>query len=282
MQVKSTVSFSRCDVTVIIPCFNAGKTLGACLASVLSQSALPKEIIILDDCSDDSALLQKQIVIAQSKDQGRVRFSYHRFSTNKGPGYLRNFGWDLSTTQYIAFLDADDFWHPEKLFIQYSLMARDDSILLSCHAISKQLPRTIGACKTSPIFFECLLFHNRVLTSSVMVKTSYNERFIIDSKYCEDYSLWLKCSNSKCTLIYIKCVLCRQLNEYNDGNRLSQNLKEMHKGTQRELMNYFSPFGWPSLIVIIAVVFEYLKYFVRVFRLFIVKKTSISCQSSPD
>lgn len=52
---------------------------------------------------------------------------------NEGPGSARNAGWDKARCQYIAFLDSDDVWHPQKLECQYRYMEEHPYVWLSCH-----------------------------------------------------------------------------------------------------------------------------------------------------
>ena len=260
-----TLAFKNsCDVTVIIPCFNSSSTLQYCISSILNQLLLPKEVIILDDCSNDSELVRRHIDKAIIAAQGAVNFKYRRFSNNKGPGHLRNYGWNLASTKYVAFLDADDFWHPKKLLLQYSFMKDDNSLVLSCHDISNKKIAHDKSLKVTKINFIKLLFRNCIFTSSVMIKREYQERFPTHSKYCEDYSLWLKCSYSRHNMIYLNSCLARQLNEKGDTKRLSKNLKKMHRGVCRELINYLIPTKGFSCIVILAIIFEYFKYLKRV------------------
>lgn len=92
-------------VAVIIPCYNASKTIGNTLLSVLNQSRSPDEIIVVDDGStDDSGDIVHQF--------GGVR--YHR-QKNAGVSVARNMGVSLTTSQWVAFCDADDLWIPRKL-----------------------------------------------------------------------------------------------------------------------------------------------------------------------
>lgn len=92
-------------VSVLIPCYNAGKYLGAALDSVLAQTCQDFEIIVVDDGSqDDSA--------AVAARYSRVRYFYHAHS---GISVTRNLAISKAQGDFVAFLDADDLWVPEKL-----------------------------------------------------------------------------------------------------------------------------------------------------------------------
>jgi len=92
-------------VSILIPCYNAGRYLAAALDSVLAQTYRDYEIIVVDDGSqDDSA--------AVADRYPQVRYFYHEHS---GISATRNLCLSKARGQLIAFLDADDLWDPEKL-----------------------------------------------------------------------------------------------------------------------------------------------------------------------
>lgn len=91
-------------VSVIIPVYNAGKYLDAALKSVFSQTYSNMEVIVIDDGSTDHSA-----TIAKSNPA--VQYFYQK---NKGVSAARNIGLEASNGEYIAFLDADDLWKPQK------------------------------------------------------------------------------------------------------------------------------------------------------------------------
>jgi len=96
------------QVTVVIPMYNASQTIERALESVVSQTAAPSRIVVVDDCStDDSA----QVVRAASLP-GVELFATDR---NGGIAVARNRGAREASTEWLAFLDADDRWEPEFL-----------------------------------------------------------------------------------------------------------------------------------------------------------------------
>jgi glycosyltransferase involved in cell wall biosynthesis len=100
------------DVSVVIPAYNAARYLAATLQSVAEQTAPPGEVIVVDDGSTDAT-----VEIARS-------FGAHVLSvTNAGPSAARNAGTQAASGAYIAFLDADDVWLPEKLALQLAGLA---------------------------------------------------------------------------------------------------------------------------------------------------------------
>lgn len=97
-------------ISVIIPVYNGEKTIQQTLESVFNQTFTDFELIIIDDGSQDSTLE----VINGIRDPRLKVFSY----PNAGVSESRNRGLELATGEYIAFLDADDLWTPDKLEAQ--------------------------------------------------------------------------------------------------------------------------------------------------------------------
>jgi len=95
------------SVSVIVPTYRASEYIGAALQSVLAQTRPPAEIIVVDDASGDETA-----AVAHSFGS-RVTVIEH--PRNQGPGAARNTGVTASSGDYVAFLDADDLWHPEHL-----------------------------------------------------------------------------------------------------------------------------------------------------------------------
>ncbi len=94
-------------VTVVIPCFNAAKTLTAAVESVLAQGDIGVEVILVDDCStDDTAALAR----ALSERHANVSMLGH--AVNAGPGPARNTGLRRARSEFVCFLDADDTYVP--------------------------------------------------------------------------------------------------------------------------------------------------------------------------
>lgn len=97
-------------ISVIVPAYNAEKTIGETIESVLAQTYADFELIIVNDGSQDATLA----VVNQFTD-GRIQtFTYE----NAGPQQSRNRGIEQARGQYLAFLDADDLWTPDKLKLQ--------------------------------------------------------------------------------------------------------------------------------------------------------------------
>jgi glycosyltransferase involved in cell wall biosynthesis len=111
----------KIPVTVLIPAYNAERFLRGSIGTVRAQSVDVDEIIVVDDeSSDDTAALAEQL-------GARVVRIPHG-----GNAVARNAGLDAAKSEWIAFLDADDFWHPRKLELQYNAILTDPELGIVC------------------------------------------------------------------------------------------------------------------------------------------------------
>lgn len=97
-------------VSIITPTFNAEKYIRSTLQSVLNQSYQNWEMILVDDASTD-----RTVSIIEESAQKDNRIKLFKLSENSGNGFARNVALEKSAGKYIAYLDADDLWFPEKL-----------------------------------------------------------------------------------------------------------------------------------------------------------------------
>jgi teichuronic acid biosynthesis glycosyltransferase TuaG len=113
---NSTVSDAL--VSVVVPCYNAEAYLLTTLGSVLSQTHRDLELIVVDDASTDSSA---EVVERLTLQDPRVRLV--RMPRNAGaPAAPRNLGTRAASGEWIAYLDADDIWHPRKLELQMQVL----------------------------------------------------------------------------------------------------------------------------------------------------------------
>ena len=98
-------------VSIVVPAYNRAKMLPVALDSLLAQSLTDWEALIVDDASSD----ETRSVVEGYRDP---RIRYLRHESNRGPAAARNTGMHEARGEYIAFLDSDDYWRPEKLALQ--------------------------------------------------------------------------------------------------------------------------------------------------------------------
>lgn len=111
-------------VSIITPAYNAAVFLPETIKSVLQQSFTDWEMIIIDDCSEDSTF---EIATNFSKTDPRIKVVRNEF--NSGVAATRNHGLDIATGDFIAFLDSDDMWLPDKLEKQICFMEKNGFVL---------------------------------------------------------------------------------------------------------------------------------------------------------
>jgi glycosyltransferase involved in cell wall biosynthesis len=151
-------------------------------------------IIIEDGSDDDTPEILQHLQVLYGKDWVELIC----LPVNCGPGAARNVGWDMSTEPYVAFLDADDTWHPRKIEIQVGLMEAYPELALTGHRW-RWLPAGIVAYDALPdtirmsiLSARRLLLSNSLITSTVMVRRTLPFRFDPSKRYSEDYLLWLE------------------------------------------------------------------------------------------
>ena len=111
-------------VSIITPAFNAEEFLSGTVESVKSQTFKDWELIIVDDCSTDNTL-----EIARTCAEADKRIRVVKTECNGGVSAARNLGLSIATGDYIAFLDSDDLWAPQKLEKQIQFMLENDCTL---------------------------------------------------------------------------------------------------------------------------------------------------------
>src|SRR5262245_19128237 len=118
-------------VSVIIPAYNSAATIRRAVDSVIEQTAPVHEIIVVDDGSQDD------LESAVRPYAGRVRYVQ---KPNGGDASARNFGIDMATGSVIAFLDADDYWEPQKLARQLHVFKTHPSVAVVGSCYYEQIP----------------------------------------------------------------------------------------------------------------------------------------------
>jgi len=116
------------EITTVIPVFDAEKTVAAACASALAQPQV-KEVLLVEDGSSDNSLRVCQELASTDE---RVRLLQHDGGSNRGAGASRNLGWRAATTEWISFLDSDDWFldgHSERTLA----VLADDPRLDGCH-----------------------------------------------------------------------------------------------------------------------------------------------------
>jgi glycosyltransferase involved in cell wall biosynthesis len=186
-------------VSVIIPCHNMAAYLAETIGSVLAQTYPAAEILVIDDGSTDESR-------AVAASFGPC-VSLHT-KPNGGPASARNLGMSLAQGTYLAFLDGDDLWHPEKLARQVARMeANPELSLLFSEAWmfrdvegTRHLLRQIGY--TGDPTFRQLLFGDFIPNSTVLLRRSVVEEvgWLNEDRGLigvEDYEYWMRIAHRR-------------------------------------------------------------------------------------
>jgi len=254
-------------VSVVIPCYRCVTTIERAVDSVVSQTHLPEEIILVDDFSDDGLSTISSLKKLKQKHK-KFNIKILELEKNQGPGSARNEAWEVASQPYIAFLDADDSWHPKKLELQYSWMKSHPEVLLTAHgsiqASSSNHQKVLNSLESFyPINVVKFLFFNCIPTRSVMLKRDVNYRFLSGKRYAEDYVLWLSIALDRHPIYFLNIPLSySHKNEFGDAG-LTANLSKAHIGVVDTYQQLFKDrrILWPTFIMLFA--FAYLKYLRR-------------------
>lgn len=175
-------------VSVVIPHYKSALTIGRALDSIVKQTAKPAEVIIVDDYSNDGSFSYLRSLV---KSFDSLNVEVIALEENGGPGAARNKGWDAAKCTYVAFLDSDDAWHPEKLRIQYDWMENNKKYAMTSHTCKVKtkgsVNEKIAEGRFLPISKTKLLLKNYFLPPSIMIRREIPTRFYSSKKYSEDY-----------------------------------------------------------------------------------------------
>ena len=197
-------------VSVVIPCFRCEFTIHRAVASVLAQTWRPAEVILVDDASGPAT----SAALADLAQAHPGWIKVITLAVNQGAGGARNAGWAVATQDFVAFLDADDTWHPDKVALQCAFMTAHPDVALSGHAhevrigvpaqaelLSRHWLDKPSADALLPVSISKLqmLISNRFITPSVMIRRDIKMRFAPGRRHMEDHLLWLEvvCNGGK-------------------------------------------------------------------------------------
>lgn len=190
------------QISVVMPLFNGEKYVYEAILSLLNQTILPLEIIVIDDCSTD---LSYEIVKGLSSENNLIKL--YKQTSNKGVSATRNYGISITKGNWIMFLDADDIVKPNLIQSNLELIKRfnqksDENWVLiysaieqinSCGEVLNSIQSVQRNCRE---IFGYEIVRNEIISpSGVMVNKQtlinvggFNEKI----KYSEDWDLWLR------------------------------------------------------------------------------------------
>lgn len=224
-------------VSVVVPCYRCRGTIDRAIASVAAQTRRPAEVIVVDDGSGDGTREHLQALAVAHPGWIRV-FALER---NSGAASARNAGWAAATQPYLAFLDADDAWHPRKIELQLGFMEAHPEVALCGHgyevvAGNASPSQVDGTGTVEDVSRRALLMSNRLVTPSVMLKRELPQRFHAGRRHVDDHLLWLQIQGAGHRVVRLSAPLARVYKPMYGAGGLSGELWAMEKA---ELGNYW-------------------------------------------
>lgn len=196
-------------VSVIMPAYNSSATLGESIQSVVSQTFGDWELLVIDDCSQENLYS-----IVESFNDFRIHFI--RLSRNSGVAVARNRGIQEAKGRYIAFLDSDDLWHPEKLEKQLHFMEKNGyAFTYTWYQQFDHDTNHLGnIVRTKPVVdYRELLKGNDIGCLTVMLDRFQIKEIAMPLQRHEDYITWLNILKQGWTAYSLPLVLA----EYRKG-----------------------------------------------------------------
>ncbi len=179
-------------ISVIIPAYNAEKVISESIDSALGQTYGNIEIIVIDDCSTDGTY-----DLVSKLCDGDSRIKIQKNSTNCGVSETRNRGVRMAKGEYIAFLDSDDKWYPQKLEAQLELAEKypDCPIFYTGVSYMNDAGEMYGYTFSVPesVDYGTLLKQNIIACSSALVKREVLLKYPFEhDEMHEDFAVWLQ------------------------------------------------------------------------------------------
>lgn len=182
-------------ISIIMAAYNAEKTIVEAIDSVLQQTYSNFELLVINDCSEDGT---EELINKFVRQDSRVRLINN--AHNMGVSHTRKHGLDEAKGEWIAILDSDDMWLPDKLEKQISMQKKTHAKLLYTGSAfidkdGKQLSWRLSV--PTVIEFKQLLKQNILSNSSALVrKELYKRYYAIDDAMHEDFAIWLQIMRS--------------------------------------------------------------------------------------
>lgn len=227
-------------VSVIMPVYNAEKYVAFAIDSVLAQSYSDWELLVIDDCSTD---LSVAIISKYVDKDWRIRL-FHTEKASGSPTTPRNIGMKMAKGRYIAFLDSDDIWLPNKLKEQLSLFDNPDIAVVFSNY--EKMTET-GLCSNRIVYAPRMTDYKRLLRGNVIgnvtgvYDTNKVGKILFQPVHHEDYVLWLSilkkgyiaCNTNTVTALY------RLRKQSVSSNKLKTLGWQWHIYINLENLNYF-------------------------------------------
>ena len=272
VKAKKLKFISSAPISVVVPCYQAGKTIARAFDSIIRQSLQVSEIILINDGSSDNTLK----ILHELASKYKPLVSIISFTSNLGVSSARNAGWENASFDYIAFLDADDVWHRNKIKIQYSFLKNNPDCYLVGHQHqikNKESDKWIyfhSEYHVKKLKKMETLFLTPFSTPSVMLKRDISFRFDPNMRYSEDYLLWLQIILSGLDAYKLNIPLAATFKPNYGAAGLSHNLAKMQNGVFMSYYKIYQQHLISTLTLGVVMSFSYIKYLRRVLMVMLV------------
>lgn len=182
------------SVSVLMPVYNAEKYLSEAIDSILSQTFVNFEFVIIDDGSTD---LSWRILQQCAEKDARIKL--FRNETNRGLVFTLNRGLELCSGTYIARMDADDISLPHRLDVQVNYLEKNATVGIVGSAFFKMTGHYLKCVKVPVMqhdIMTCLMFRNCISHPTIMIRNELIKKYKLyypNVVWAEDYAFFVKC-----------------------------------------------------------------------------------------
>ena len=256
-------------ISVIIPMYNAEKTILNALNSIKNQTYKDDfEILVVNDGSIDKSVdcVEK---FKKENPEWKIELIHQ---TNQGVSSARNKGLKVAKGEYIAFLDADDEWLPEKTEKQMKILQNEkvDFIVALRNGEKIRFPYKVNKNNLAKITLHKLLLRIEGQTSTAIFKRKVikNTGFFDENQnYSEDANYWMRVTQKNNLVILAEDLVLTGSGKRSFGESgLSANLKEMEKGIQKNIREMYQNKRISVVEYGFYFLFSKLKYVARIIR----------------
>ena len=237
-------------VSIIVPSYNCKKYIGKCIESVIDQTYTNWELLITDDCSSDGTT---DIINDYVKKDNRIKL--YKLQSNSGAAVARNNSIQMAQGRYIAFLDSDDMWTPNKLEVQIDFMKNKNCILSYTSLYLCDEEGNITGLEIAPKShsYHQNWFDNKCGTSTAIYDTAdFGKILMPNLRKRQDWGLFMSILR-KCGKAY---GLKQPLAYYRQGQQsLSKNKWSLIK---YNLKVYQDILKWPYILSLLFFIFCYM------------------------
>lgn len=187
-------------ISVVIPVWNREEWIASAVSSVLEQSYCDYELIIVDDGSTDHTLKVLEDSLSHTSKTAKKSIQIHSMKRNQGVSKARNTGIKLGNSEWVAFLDSDDRWHPQKLQRQkdylrlhpeYKVCFTEEVWIRNGRRVN---PKQKHQKQGGQIFQASLKLCMMAASTTMIHRDVFEQCGVFDESLtvCEDYDLWLR------------------------------------------------------------------------------------------